>query len=152
MLYSISNCFFVVLHDIPVKIRNFRNFPVLITSNIFTQTGGHIYVVYVSSFLPPELLILLTQPTKPWTTKFSENWINFFLRKCIWKCHLQNGSHFIVISVCLDFHITSYLSMTSNQILQTNVSTLHQGSQVHYKKKENIYSLTLYMLNFSEGT
>ena len=33
-------------------------------------------------------------------TNFSEIEIYFLLTKCIWKCHLENGSHFVSASMC----------------------------------------------------
>ena len=36
-------------------------------------------------------------------TNFTEIFIkilNIFLKKCIWKCHLQNAGHFVYVSIC----------------------------------------------------
>ena len=36
----------------------------------------------------------------PLWTNFSEIEIYFLLTKCIWKCHLENGRHFVSASMC----------------------------------------------------
>ena len=39
-------------------------------------------------------------------TNFSEIEIYFLLTKCIWKCHLENGGHFVSASMCYMLYCT----------------------------------------------
>ena len=36
----------------------------------------------------------------PMGASFESKYKNFLSRKCIWKCYLQNGSHFVYASIC----------------------------------------------------
>ena len=47
--------------------------------------------------------ILLIGPSG---TNFSEIEIYFLLTKCIWKCHLENGGHFVSASMCYMLYCT----------------------------------------------
>ena len=41
--------------------------------------------------------------------KFQSNSIHFLSRKCIWKCRLQNGVHFVSASMCKYISLSRYL-------------------------------------------
>ena len=41
-------------------------------------------------------------PYKQNSVKFLSKFRHFHSRKCIWKCRLRNGSHFVSASMCLD--------------------------------------------------
>ena len=43
---------------------------------------------------------LLLEPWEQIQAKFGSKVNDFHLRNCFWKCHLQNGGHFIWASVC----------------------------------------------------
>ena len=56
-------------------------------SNNSLSPGRHQAIVWTNAG------ILLIGP-------FYRNWFFFHSRKCIWKCRLQNGSHFVSTSMC----------------------------------------------------
>ena len=52
--------------------------------------------------------ILLLDPDEQTTVKSSSIFKHFHSRKCVWKCHLGNGGHFVPASLCVN---VNYINM-----------------------------------------